>query len=100
MAEKSDQITQLLSEVQRGDREAANRLMPLVYQELRVIARHEMGRMDRRPNHTLQPTALVHEAFLRMAGPNEGWQSRARFLGIAANLMRIFWWIMREPIGS
>ena len=61
--------------------------MPLVYEELRHIAQHFLQR--ERPDHTLQSTALVHEAYVRMVGQNlPQWQSRAHFFGIAAQLMR------------
>jgi RNA polymerase sigma factor (TIGR02999 family) len=70
-----------------GDRQALEALMPLVYEELRRLAHHYLrqGRRDR----TLQSTALVHEAYLRLAGRNPPqWQNRAHFFGIAANVMR------------
>jgi RNA polymerase sigma factor (TIGR02999 family) len=64
-----------------------DRLMPLVYQELRRIARNQMR--GERSGHTLQPTALVHEAFLRLVGQNRAdWQNRAQFFGVAGQLMR------------
>ncbi len=77
----------MLSQARGGDREALERLLPLVYDELRRIAagflRHE------RPGHTLQPTALVNEAYLRLLGQRSvDWQNRAQFLGIAAQSMR------------
>ena len=70
-----------------GDREALEALMPLVYDELRRLADHYLRR--ERSDHTLQSTALVHEAYLRLAGqhPPE-WQNRAHFFGIAAHVMR------------
>jgi RNA polymerase sigma factor (TIGR02999 family) len=81
-------VTQLLDAVARGDAEAADRLLPLVYDELRRLA---AGYLDReRPGQTLQPTALVHEAYLRLAG-DEGaarWQGRTHFLAAAALAMR------------
>ena len=70
-----------------GDREALETLMPLVYGELRRLAHHYLQR--ERSDHTLQSTALVHEAYIRLAGPNApAWQSRAHFFGIAARVMR------------
>jgi RNA polymerase sigma factor (TIGR02999 family) len=64
-----------------------DRLIPLVYRELRHIARAQMRR--ERPDHTLQPTALVHEVFLRLIDQSRAdWQNRAQFFGIAAQLMR------------
>lgn len=70
-----------------GHREALDRLMPVVYQELRKIAAGYLKR--ERPEHTLQPTALIHEAYLRlMGGDLPSWQSRAHFYGVAARVMR------------
>jgi len=70
-----------------GDREALESLMPLVYDELRRLAHHYLQR--ERSDHTLQSTALVHEAYLRLAGPSAPqWQNRAHFFGIAARVMR------------
>lgn len=78
-------VTALLSEWSGGDREAVERLLPLVYDELR----REAARLFRRepPGHTLQPTAVVHEAWLRL--PQSGpWKSRAQFFAVAGRLMR------------
>lgn len=85
--ETSSQITDLLARWRDGDREALDSLMPLVYEELRSLARHYL-RMER-PDHTLQSTALVHEAFVRLVGqkPPE-WKDRKHFYGVAARLMR------------
>ena len=70
-----------------GDREALETLIPLVYQELRRLAHSYLQR--ERSDHTLQSTALVHEAYLRLAGENTPqWQNRAHFFGIAAHVMR------------
>ena len=70
-----------------GDRQALEELMPLVYGELRRLARHYLQR--ERSDHTLQSTALVHEAYLRLAGHDAPqWQNRAHFFGVAAQLMR------------
>jgi len=80
-------ITQLLAEYREGDRDAIDRLMPLVYAELRRIAARSL-RAERK-EHTLQPTALVNEAYLRLVDQqNPVWQNRAHFLGCAARLMR------------
>jgi RNA polymerase sigma factor (TIGR02999 family) len=77
----------LLVRWQGGDREALEKLMPLVYQELRRLAHHYLR--QERTGHTLQSTALVHEAYLRLAGQNSPqWQNRAHFFGIAAHVMR------------
>jgi len=70
-----------------GDREALEELMPLVYEELRRLAHYYLR--QERADHTLQSTALVHEAYLRLAGQNPPqWQNRAHFFGIAAHIMR------------
>lgn len=70
-----------------GDREAAERFMPLIYDELRRQAHRYLNR--ERPNHTLQTTALVHEAYLRLIEQNStNWQNRAHFFGLAAQMMR------------
>ena len=81
------QVTDLLVRWRSGDREALDALMPLVYQELRLLARHYLR--QERPDHTLQSTALVHEAFVRLVGqsPPE-WKNRTHFFGVAARLMR------------
>ncbi len=80
-------MTQLLAELQSGRPDAASRLIPLVYDELRRLARHYLR--QERPDHTLQATALVHEAYLRLVDQRERtWQSRAHFIGAAAQLMR------------
>jgi RNA polymerase sigma-70 factor (ECF subfamily) len=80
-------ITRLLQEWQEGNREALERLMPLVYNELHLLASRYLSR--ERPGHTLQATALVHEAYLKLAGQRAAdWQNRAHFYGIAAQLMR------------
>ncbi len=84
---QSNQVTQLLLDWSRGDRAALDELMPLVYQELRKLASAYLR--SERPDHTLQPTALIHEAYLRMIGNDmPQWQSRAHFFGVAARLMR------------
>ncbi|HYY57521.1 MAG TPA: sigma-70 family RNA polymerase sigma factor [Pyrinomonadaceae bacterium] len=79
-------ITQLLIASSRGDGEALNELLPLVYNELRRLANHYLHR--ERPDHTLQPTALVHEAYMRLVDQDVAWQNRAHFFGIAAEMMR------------
>jgi RNA polymerase sigma factor (TIGR02999 family) len=79
-------VTHWLQEWSGGDRLALERLTPLVYDELRRIgARHLRGE---RPNHTLQPTELAHEAFLRLVRQKVSWQNRAHFFGVAAEIMR------------
>lgn len=85
--ESPSPVTQLLVRWRAGDREALEALMPLVYDELRRLAHHYLR--QERSDHTLQSTALVHEAYLRLTGQNPPeWQSRAHFFGIAAHLMR------------
>ena len=81
------EVTNLLIELKNGNRDAESRLMPLVYGELRRLAGLYMR--GERPGHTLQATALVHEAYLRLVGYEDvDWQNRAHFFGVAANLMR------------
>jgi RNA polymerase sigma factor (TIGR02999 family) len=80
-------VTQMLAAIDHGDPRAAEELLPLVYHELRRLA---AGRMSHEAaNHTLQPTALVHEAWLRLVGSEQRtWQNRAHFFGAAAEAMR------------
>ena len=81
------QITELLVRWRGGDQQALDDLLPLVYNELRQIASHYLQR--ERAGHTLQSTALVHEAYVRLVGPNvPQWQDRAHFFGVAARVMR------------
>jgi RNA polymerase sigma-70 factor (ECF subfamily) len=83
----SDDVTTLLSRLAEGDRSVVPRLMPLMYDELRRLAATYMQR--ERTDHTLQPTALVHEAYLRLIEQRETtWKNRAHFFGVAAQLMR------------
>ena len=87
MTVSTQEVTQLLAAWRDGDQDALDKLMPLVYDELRRIASRYMKR--ERPGHTLQTTALVNEAFLRMVGQqNVDWQNRAHFFGVAATVMR------------
>ena len=86
MGNPSD-ITRLLADWASGDRAALDRLTPLVYAELRRIASQQMR--HEKPGHTLQPTALVNEAFMRLAGGNgASWQDRAHFFAVCAQVMR------------
>lgn len=81
------EITRLLEDWRKGDREASDRVLPLVYADLRKLARRELGRRGRQG--TLEPTALVHEAYLRLAGPSERpWKNRGHFFAVAAQAMR------------
>ena len=80
-------VTQLLKKVQDGNREALDKLLPMVYDELRRVASHQLA--NERPDHTLQPTALVHEAYLRLINQHSvDWQNRLHFFSIAAEMMR------------
>lgn len=81
------EVTRLLDDWSRGDRGALDALIPLVHHELHRLAQGYLAR--ERPGHTLQATALVNEAYLRLVGEREmQWQSRAHFIGVAAQLMR------------
>jgi RNA polymerase sigma factor (TIGR02999 family) len=81
------QATDLLLSISSGDRNAIQQLMPLVYDELRAIAANRLK--QERSDHTLQPTALVHEAFLRLADQTRvNWQGKAHFCAVAATMMR------------
>ena len=82
------EITRILEAAQRGEPSAANELLPLVYGELRRLAAYKMA--QEAPGHTLQPTALVHEAWLRLVTPEQQaqFQNRAHFFGAAAEAMR------------
>ena len=87
MDQTSHEVTRLLQDWSEGDAGAAERLMPLVYEELRRLARSYLRR--ERPDHTLQPTALVNEAFLKLVDQSRvSWQDRHHFFGIAAQMMR------------
>jgi len=81
-------VTQILERVEHGDGIAAEELLPLVYEELRKLAAAKMA--QEAAGETLQPTALVHEAWLRLAGPREGqaWENRGHFFAAAAEAMR------------
>jgi len=80
-------VTLLLAKWSSGDRDALEKLLPLVYKELRRLAGRYM--QQERPDHTLQPTALVHEAYLRLTNQDHAnWQNRAQFMGVAGQLMR------------
>src|SRR4029450_8458780 len=80
-------VTRILDRVQQGDPKAAEELLPLVYEELRKLAAARMT--HEQPGQTLQPTALVHEAWLRLGGDQQPrWQNRSHFFGAAAEAMR------------
>jgi RNA polymerase sigma factor (TIGR02999 family) len=81
-------VTRILSALEQGDSQAADQLLPLVYDELRKLAAEKMA--NERPDHTLQPTALVHEAYLRLVDVKQAqhWNSRGHFFAAAAEAMR------------
>src|SRR5690242_13396581 len=80
-------VTHILQAIESGDVKAANELLPLVYQELRRLAAHKMA--GESAGHTLQPTALVHEAWLRLGADNQqNWKNRGHFFAAAAEAMR------------
>ena len=84
-----NEVTHILSAIEKGDPRAAEQLLPLVYQELRQLAAQKLA--QEKPGQTLQPTALVHEAYLRLtgtSGPETGWDSRRHFFAAAAEAMR------------
>src|SRR5687767_7802556 len=82
-----NEVTRILNAIHDGDRTAAEQLLPLVYAELRRVAAHKMA--NEASGHTLQATALVHEAWLRLVDSNQrGWENRAHFFGAAAEAMR------------
>jgi RNA polymerase sigma factor (TIGR02999 family) len=81
------EITRLLVSISEGDRSALNRLFPVVYAELRALAHRQLGRM--RPGDTLQTTALVHEAYLKLVGAaRPEWRDRGHFFAVASRAMR------------
>ncbi len=86
MGSSTGEVTRILAELNQGDGSATERLLPLVYDELRALAGSYFAR--RQAGHTLQPTALVHEAYLKLAGGEGRWQNRAHFMAVAAKAMR------------
>jgi len=82
------EVTRLLNEIQQGDPQAAAELLPLVYQELRRLAAQKLA--GEGPGHTLQPTALVHEAYMKLIGPDplRTWKGRTHYFSAAAEAMR------------
>ena len=86
-ASPPDSVTQLLIRSSRGDRAALDEMLPLVYGELRRLANYYLKKERR--GHTLQPTALVHEAYMRLVDQRQvDWKNRAQFFGLAAEMMR------------
>jgi len=94
----------LLGDWSRGNPSALNQLLPIIYEGLRRIAARQLR--SERPNHTLQPTALVHEVYLRLVDQrNPDWQNRAHFFGVAAQVMRRIlvdhaWNVLRKEIAQ
>jgi RNA polymerase sigma factor (TIGR02999 family) len=88
LAIRMNDVTLILAAIEQGDSHAAEQLLPIVYEELRKLAAHKLA--DERPGQTLQATALVHEAFLRLVNNAEAqrWNSRGHFFGAAAEAMR------------
>jgi RNA polymerase sigma-70 factor (ECF subfamily) len=86
MCADDGQITLLLKAMKNGDKSAAEKVLPLIYGELHRLAKGYMR--HERQDHTLQPTALINEAYLRLAGEGIDWQNRQHFIGVAANVMR------------
>ena len=82
----TSEVTRILTAIEQGDAKAADELIPAVYQELRRLAAQKLSREP--PGQTLQATALVHEAYLRLLGGDQGWKSRGHFFAAAADAMR------------
>ncbi len=82
----SSRVTELVLRLGAGEAEVADELLPLVYDELRAVADRLFVRQP--AGHTLQPTVVVHEAWLKMAGPEPGWEGRSHFFSVAARAMR------------
>ena len=87
LAPGTGDVTLLLQQIRAGDSDAANKLIPLILNELRALARMQLR--HERPGHTLQPTALVNEAYLRLVTDQaRDWQNRAHFIGVSVSVMR------------
>ena len=87
MQQGPGEVTVLLQQIKAGDSQATDKLIPFVVDELRRLARLQLR--DERPGHTLQPTALVNEAYLRLVGDqSRDWQNRAHFIGVSVSVMR------------
>ena len=92
MASARDDVTQLLRRWRARDQAARDELMPLIYKELHKMAKRYMNQES--AGHTLQTTALIHEAYLKLGGTSDGgWESRAHFFGVAAKAMRQKRWL-------
>ena len=82
-----NEVTRIINAIQDGDKHATEKLLPLVYEELRLLAAQKMA--QEKPGQTLQATALVHEAYIRLlGGDNQGWDGRGHFFAAAAEAMR------------
>jgi RNA polymerase sigma-70 factor (ECF subfamily) len=87
MSSPRDDVTPLLRRWSHGDRSALDELMPLIYRELHKLAKHHMTQQE--AGHTLQTTAVIHEAYLKLGGSSDkDWENRAHFFGVAAKAMR------------
>jgi RNA polymerase sigma factor (TIGR02999 family) len=86
MLDLMSDVTRILTAIEQGDPSAAEQLLPLVYDELRQLAAHKLA--QEKPGQTLQPTALVHEAYLRLVGTDQPFTSRGHFFAAAAEAMR------------
>ena len=86
ISRQMNEVTRILNTIEHGDSRAAEQLLPLVYEELRRLAAQKMA--NEAAGQTLQPTALVHEAWLRLAGENHSWENRRHFFSAAAEAMR------------
>src|ERR1700754_1821918 len=86
MCADDGEVTRLLKAMKSGDHTASEKLLPLVYEELHRLAKSYMRR--ERPDHTLQATALINEAYMKLAQQDVDWNNRAHFIGVAAHVMR------------
>lgn len=87
MSQLREDVTQVLEQLRNGDERAADKLLPLVYDEFRALARHYLS--QERHNHTLQPTALVHEAYMKLVDQSRvDWHGKSHFFAVAAQAMR------------
>ena len=87
MLDSREDVTRVLEQMKQGDERAADKLLPLVYDEFRALARHYLA--QERGDHTLQPTALVHETYMKLVDQTRvDWQSRSHFFAVAAQAMR------------
>jgi hypothetical protein len=98
MPSSRDDVTPLLRRWGQGDRGALDELMPLIYKELHKLAKRHMTQQE--PGHTLQTTAVIHEAYLKLGGRSDkDWENRAHFFGVAQRLCGMCWWTTRAAAG-